>query len=211
MWPEPKWPAPNLAPPEDTVSRAPGQPERVALLLAAGFSRRYGSDKRLAGSPPLILRTLATLRPCHDRLLVVLRQQDETLRRLLADSGAELTQVPLDGGLGDSLAHGVRTLLASGRPVHSLTIALADMPHLSSTSLQALLAAQSGREIVRPLYLGQPGHPVSFPADLLPELARLSGEQGAQSVVTRHQARLRGLPLDDPGCVQDIDWPGDPL
>ena len=70
------------------------QPERVALLLAAGFSRRYGSDKRLAGSPPLILRTLATLLPCHDSVLVVLRQRDETLCRLLADSGAELTQVP---------------------------------------------------------------------------------------------------------------------
>ncbi|MCK2084754.1 NTP transferase domain-containing protein [Aeromonas sp. 3925] len=82
------------------------QPERVALLLAAGFSRRYGSDKRLAGSPPLILRTLATLLPCHDSVLVVLRQRDEAMRRLLADSGAELTQVPRDGGLGDSLATG---------------------------------------------------------------------------------------------------------
>ncbi|MGY3942692.1 nucleotidyltransferase family protein [Aeromonas tecta] len=186
-------------------------PERVALLLAAGFSRRYGSDKRLAGSPPLILRTLAPLLSYHDHVLVVLRRDDEALRRLLADCGAELTQVPLDGGLGDSLAHGVRTLLASGRPVHSLTIALADMPHLSSASLRALQAAQSGLEIVRPLHLGQPGHPVSFPADLLPELASLSGEQGAQSIVARHQARLRCLPLNDPGCVQDIDWPGDPL
>ncbi|MGN5030797.1 nucleotidyltransferase family protein [Aeromonas rivipollensis] len=130
------------------------QPERVALLLAAGFSRRYGSDKRLAGSPPLILRTLATLLPCHDSVLVVLRQRDETLRRLLADSGAELTQVPRDGGLGDSLAHGVRTLLASGRPIHSLLITLADMPHLSPASLRALQAAQTGREIVRPLHQG---------------------------------------------------------
>lgn len=186
-------------------------PERVALLLAAGFSRRYGSDKRLAGSPPLILRTLATLHPCHDRVLVVLRRDDEALRCLLADSGAELTQVPLDGGLGDSLAHGVRTLLSQGSPIHSLTIALADMPHLSSTSLQAIQAAQSGREIVRPLHLGQPGHPVSFPADLLPELTSLGGEQGAQSIVARHKARLRCLSLDDPGCVQDIDWPSDPL
>lgn len=185
--------------------------ERVALLLAAGFSRRYGSDKRLAGSPPLILRTLSTLLPCHDRVLVVLRRDDEALRRLLADCGAELTQVPLDGGLGDTLAHGVRILLAQGRPIHSLTIALADMPHLSPASLQALRAAQSGLEIVRPLYQGQPGHPVSFPADLLPELASLSGEQGAQRIVALHQARLRCLPLGDPGCVQDIDWPNDPL
>lgn len=186
-------------------------PERVALLLAAGFSRRYGSDKRLAGSPPLILRTLSTLLPCHDRVLVVLRRDDEALHRLLADSGAELTQVPADGGLGDSLAHGVRTLLGSGRAIHSLTIALADMPHLSLASLQALQGAQPGREIVRPIYQGQPGHPVSFPADLLPELAALGGEQGAQGIVARYKARLRCLPLDDPGCVQDIDWPDDPL
>lgn len=186
-------------------------PERVALLLAAGFSRRYGSDKRLAGSPPLILRSLASLLPCHDRVLVVLRRDDEALRRLLADTGAELTQVPVDGGLGDSLAHGVRTLLASGRPLHSLLIALADMPHLSPASLLAIQAAQYGREIVRPLYQGQQGHPVSFPADLLPELAALAGEQGAQGVLKRHPTRLRCLPLDDPGCVLDIDLPDDPL
>lgn len=187
------------------------RPERVALLLAAGFSRRYGSDKRLAGSPPLILRTLATLLPCHDRVLVVLRREDEALCQLLAGSGAELTQVPVDGGLGDSLAHGVRTLLASGRPIHSLLVTLADMPHLSPASLQRLQAAQSGLSIVRPVYQGQQGHPVSFPADLLPELACLSGEQGAQSLLIRHKGRLVCLPLDDAGCVQDVDLPGDPL
>ncbi|MNV80151.1 MobA-like NTP transferase domain protein [compost metagenome] len=119
--------------------------------------------------------------------------------------------MPRDGGLGDSLAHGVRTLLASGRPIHSLLITLADMPHLSPASLRALQAAQTGREIVRPLHQGQPGHPVSFPADLLPELASLEGEQGAQGVLLRHQGRLRTLSLNDPGCVQDIDWPEDPL
>ncbi|MCS3454388.1 molybdenum cofactor cytidylyltransferase [Aeromonas sp. BIGb0405] len=187
------------------------QPERVALLLAAGFSRRYGSDKRLAGSPPLILRTLATLLPSHDRVLVVLRREDEVLRRLLADSGAALTQVPIDGGLGDSLAHGVRTLLASGRPIHSLLVVLADMPHLSPASLQALQVAQDGCSLVRPVYLGEQGHPVSFPADLLAELAHLSGDRGAKQVLDRHIDRLICLTLNDPGCVQDIDWPDDPL
>ncbi|MBV7596646.1 NTP transferase domain-containing protein [Aeromonas sp. sia0103] len=187
------------------------RPERIALLLAAGFSRRYGSDKRLAGSPPLILRTLATLLLCHDRVLVVLRQRDEALRQLLAPTGALITQVPADGGMGDSLAHGVRTLLAQDWPIQSLLVALADMPHLSRTSLLALQAAQQGHSLVRPLYQGQQGHPVSFPADLLPELARLSGEQGAKPVLDRHADRLIYLTLDDPGCVQDIDRPEDPL
>ena len=50
------------------------QPERVALLLAAGFSRRYGSDKRLAGSPPLILRTLATLLRGLERTTLITEQ-----------------------------------------------------------------------------------------------------------------------------------------
>lgn len=185
------------------------QPERVALLLAAGFSRRYGSDKRLAGTPPLILRTLASLTPYHDRVLVVLRQQDEALRQLLAPTGVLLTHVPQDGGLGDSLAHGIRTLLASGRPVHSLLVALADMPHVSPATLHALQQAQHGRAIVRPVYQGQLGHPVSFPADLLPELATLSGERGAQRILDCHADRLTCLPQDEPGCVLDIDIPGD--
>lgn len=187
------------------------QPERVALLLAAGFSRRYGSDKRLAGSPPLILRTLSTLLPYHDCVLVVLRQQDEALQQLLAPSGAVITQVATDGGLGDSLAHGVRTLLSQQRAIHSLLVVLADMPHLSPSSLQALQAAQDGDSLVRPVYQGEQGHPVSFPADLLPELARISGDRGAKRVLDRHTDRLICLTLNDPGCVQDIDWPEDPL
>ena len=187
------------------------QPERVALLLAAGFSRRYGSDKRLAGTPPLILRTLSTLIPCHDRVLVVLRHQDEALHQLLAPTGVMLTHVPEDGGMGDSLAHGVRILLAQDWPIQSLLVALADMPYLSRTSLLALQAAQQGHSLVRPVYQSQQGHPVSFPADLLPELARLSGEQGAKQLLDRHTDRLICLTLDDLGCVQDIDFPEDPL
>ena len=170
------------------------QPERVALLLAAGFSRRYGSDKRLAGSPPLILRTLATLLPCHDSVLVVLRQRDETLCRLLADSGAELTQVPRDGGLGDSLAHGVRTLLASGRPIHSLLITLADMPHLRYVPVISDALPEDG-------WTGRTGFVHQAVMD---DFADLSGHQvyacGAPIVVDTARAAYssqRGLPPDE--------------
>ena len=42
---------------------------------------------------------------------------------------------------------------------------------------------------------GAPGHPVLFPADLLPELGRLTGDTGAREVLRRHGDRVHRVPL----------------
>jgi CTP:molybdopterin cytidylyltransferase MocA len=54
---------------------------------------------------------------------------------------------------------------------------------------------------------GRPGHPVLFPADLLPDLARLSGDEGARGVLKRHGARVTLLPLKDDRAAVDLDTP----
>jgi CTP:molybdopterin cytidylyltransferase MocA len=54
---------------------------------------------------------------------------------------------------------------------------------------------------------GRPGHPVLFPADLLPELAALTGDTGARSVLARHGPRVHLVPLSGARALTDLDTP----
>jgi hypothetical protein len=68
-------------------------------------------------------------------------------------------------------------------------VMLADMPDVTAADLHLMmsLSAQAPDAILRAATEdGRPGHPVLFPADLLPELAALTGDTGAREVLKRH-------------------------
>jgi molybdenum cofactor cytidylyltransferase len=50
---------------------------------------------------------------------------------------------------------------------------------------------------------------VLFPADLLPELAALTGDTGAREVLTRHATRVHLVPLKGDRALVDLDTPED--
>lgn len=108
-------------------------------------------------------------------------------------------------GMGDSIAAAVRaTAHAAG-----WLVLPADLPLIRPTTLRALarhpLAADV--DVLVPLFEGQPGHPVRFSAACGAALAALQGEAGAAALV--QTLRVAKLPVDDPGCVQDIDTVAD--
>ena len=62
----------------------------VGILLAAGRSRRFGSDKRLqplADGRPMVLTAARNLVAACPRSLVVIRPDDTALAGLLAEAG----------------------------------------------------------------------------------------------------------------------------
>ena len=73
-------------------------------------------------------------------------------------------------------------------------------------TLQVLARAES-HAVTVPTYKAGRRHPVRFAAELGAELAALSGEQGAQSIVRAPQARggVQLLAVDDEGTVLDVD------
>jgi molybdenum cofactor cytidylyltransferase len=102
-------------------------------------------------------------------------------------------------GMGDSIAAAVKkTAQANG-----WLIMPADLPLIQSSSLAAVAAALMNREVVVPVYRGQRGHPVGFAMGCRQALLDLHGDRGAARVVGAHVAME--LPLDDLGCVTDID------
>lgn len=182
----------------------------VGVLLAAGFGRRFGSDKRLhrlADGRPLAVTSAEGLLAACGRAVAVVRPEDRELAEALRGLGCEVVAAPLAAqGMGYSLAAGV----AAAAEADGWLVALADMPGIAPASYEAVLRAlRAGAAVARPCYDGQPGHPVGFAGEWRAQLLALSGDVGARELVRAAGERLLRCPVDDPGVLLDIDRPAD--
>lgn len=178
------------------------------IILAAGFSRRFGSDKRCHRLPDgrtLLQATYAQYRAVFDDVVLVVRDEDQAL---VAQFGSPETVVSHDAalGMGHSLASGVR----ERNHWDYLFVALGDMPYITEDTLmelkQTMTSANDGA-IVLPIVQGQPGHPVGFSPLHYPALAGLKGDRGARSVLTGEEHHIVELAVADEGVLRDLDTP----
>jgi molybdenum cofactor cytidylyltransferase len=179
----------------------------AGLVLAAGFSRRFGSDKRCArlrSGQTLLAASLAL--PCAqlEAVWVVLRPEDDSAALGVPDRVVVVRSEYAAQGMGYSLASGVQ-MISQQTSASSIAVFLGDMPWISSDSLSYLLALASPERIVVPTFEGQPGHPVIFGRSCWPMLQELTGDTGAKAVLKANSQAVRYLPLNDPGILRDID------
>ena len=182
----------------------------VGILLAAGASRRFGADKLTQLLPDgdlVAVRACRNLLAGTDRVLAVVRPGSEELTALLQAEGAEVRICAEAGqGMGTSLVFGIRACPDAA----GWLIALADMPWIKPATIRKLAdALRSGAAIAAPCWQGRRGHPVGFSPIFGPELAALSGDEGAKKVIQKHPEQLRLIDCDDAGVLQDIDKPED--
>jgi molybdenum cofactor cytidylyltransferase len=179
------------------------------LLLAAGFSRRFGSLKLAASlqdGDSVIARTLKQLRATQAPLRIVTRAD---LQTLLLASGAQADELVLceDAtlGMGHTLAAGMRDL----PPWSGCLVCLADMPFMRPDTLALLLQALRRDRIVVPVHDNERGNPVGFGSDWFAALQGCSGDAGAREIVRGHPDQIDLVTVDDPGILQDVDTPAD--
>jgi molybdenum cofactor cytidylyltransferase len=180
------------------------------IMLAAGASKRFGSDKLmhpLTGQTPVALAALARLRAAVPHVIAVVRPGAAMLENLLSEAGATVILCAnAEDGMGASLAAAVS---ASGE-VAGWVIALADMPYIRPETISKIAAAlAAGADIVAPVYRGERGHPVGIAARFRPQLLALRGDAGARSVLKEHAGLVKLIEVDDPGVCRDIDTPED--
>lgn len=190
------------------------------LLLAAGQSRRFGSQKLMyplkmdsqRESKPMLGWTIEGIRHVTDQLIVVAdADQNDVVGFLLESDVSYVLNTRAAEGIGRSLATGIKQILDTW---DGAMIALGDMPFIQPESYQALLAASSPNAIVVPeveLASGQikRGNPVVFGRDFFDELALLDEDKGGRDIIQNHQSSVISVRLKDSGLLQDIDQPDD--
>lgn len=182
----------------------------VILILAAGAaSRMRGADKLLepvAGVPQLARLARAALSTGW-RVIVTLPPDRPARQAVLAGLAADRLVVP-DAATGMSAS--IRAGVAAAAQAPRLMILPADLPELGAADLAQVIARsdQHPQAILRGTAEdGTPGHPVIFPADLFPDLARLTGDEGARAVLRAHAGRIVAVALRGQHATLDLDTP----
>ena len=179
-------------------------PEITGVLLAAGRSERFGSNKLLAeiDHRAMILHAATALSPC-ERLLAVGRADDLSLQRLLTDASIGFVCNEKAGsGMGSSIACGV----AASRDSLGWCLLPADMPYVQPSTTQRVAAAlRDGATIVAPAYKGRRGHPVGFSESFADELLALDSVTGARDILKRHPDQFVEINCVDKAVLVDID------
>ncbi|MEH6491530.1 nucleotidyltransferase family protein [Halopseudomonas sp.] len=178
----------------------------VALMLAAGSARRFGSDKRLArlaDGRSLLSASLDNARNAYLDVRVVLRPQDDAAALGVPAQCPIIRSERCHEGMAQSLVAGVAALQAID--AEAVAVLLGDMPRIRPQTLIALQAQATARRIVVPTHAGQRGHPVLFGRAFWPELLLLQGDRGARELLRQHAKSLLEVPVTDPGILLDID------
>lgn len=176
----------------------------TGVLLAAGFSTRFGDNKLLheIDDRALIAHSAAALSPC-DRVVAVVRVDDEVLQTVLHVLGVDCVLNPQpERGMGYSIACAVNATPDSD----GWCLLPADMPCImTSTTLQLIAALRTGATLAAPYYQGRRGHPVAFSNRVVDALRALDGDSGARSILEQNAEQLVSIATDDAGVLVDID------
>ena len=181
----------------------------IVIPAAGASSRMRGADKLMepVDGLPLIRRQveLALRTGCP----VVVTLPPDRPARVVALEGLAVTQVIVavpTQGLSVSLAAG----LARVPPGQAALVLLADLPEITTGDLARMIAlhAQMPGVILQAVAEdGTPGHPVLFPASVLPELRKMTGDSGARDLLRRQADRIVAVPLPGRRAVTDLDTP----
>lgn len=175
------------------------------ILLAAGFSVRYGSDKLSE-----VIDGIPMYRHTADILLRLSREGLCTVRMVTRGTlpvppGIQNVLNPdAKEGMASSVRAGIRSLPDDGAPAAFFT---ADQPYLKEETVRGFLNAWEAcnRSIFRCESGGIPGNPVIFDRRYFSELLALRGDTGGRQVIRAHPEDIALYHVPDGKELTDID------
>ncbi len=182
----------------------------IAILLAAGESRRMGQLKALLPwqGTSLLKHQVTSLRAGGvDRVVVVLGHRSDELKAELAGIEGVAWQLNPDylQGKTTSIKAGLSTL--GTEQLDALLILNVDQPR-NADVIRSLLKEHlsQGSLITIPTHNGKGGHPIILSQSLLDELREIDEETyGIKAVVQRHLDATRRVEMDTPEVLWDLN------
>ena len=180
----------------------------VAILLAAGRSRRMGAFK-----PLLPFGHQTVVEACIENLLAAgVKEVVVVVGHRAEEMKARLARLPVSFAVNDeatsemsvSIARGVERVRAEAG---ALLIALCDQPAIPPLVIRRVIEAweQAGAVLVVPEFEGRGGHPVLIDARFRRELLALDADRGLRALFDAHREAVRRLPVASPFVARDMD------
>ena len=176
----------------------------AVILLAAGDSRRFGSNKLLHtmdDGRPMIAPVLDAVRTIDACKRIIVTQYDE-----VADLAAGFTVVRNDRpdlGISRSMQLGIE---AAG-DADAYLFCVCDQPGLGASTLESLIESykKGTAGIVSLAWRGKMCNPKIFSSRYRAELMSLSGDTGGRQIIAGHERDLLLVEAQSEDEVRDID------
>jgi molybdenum cofactor cytidylyltransferase len=206
---------PVVTPPPDPPPGRPapreGRTEAIALVLAAGASRRMGEPKLLLpwrGHTVLDATLAALLDGGATRAVVVVARGGPLLGWKPPPHVSVAENAHPDRGMMSSVLAGLDNLPG---PADPLLVTPADLPALLPATVATLLAAYRRLGgVVVPRCGPRRGHPLLLAPEWQARVPGLAAGGGTlRQMLELAAGCLVEVTVDDPGAVRDVDTPGD--
>jgi CTP:molybdopterin cytidylyltransferase MocA len=183
-------------------------PRLIAVVLAAGRGRRFGSTKQLVllDEVPMVRRVVDTVRQAPVDAVVLATGHDAALVHAAAGSDFFLVNEDYRAGMGSTLAQAARALTPTA---DGILVCLADQPQVPASHLATLREAWGGQpdRIVATAFGHTLGPPAVFGSRHFEALCGLEGDTGAKALFSAAGDKLRTVRLES--AATDIDRPED--
>lgn len=185
-------------------------------MLAAGASTRLGQPKQLVrwdGKSLLRRAAEAAVGSGASPVVVVLGRDAASFLPELADLAVmPVTNPDWRKGMGSSLCCGVAALQKTEAPqAVAVLLMVCDQPRIGAAHLKKLWDRHAATgKVIAVRYGDHSGVPAIFPAKYMPDLARITGDQGARSLLKTLKQPEIDL-VDLPEAAFDLDLPEDLL
>lgn len=181
------------------------------IMLAAGNSRRFGSNKLLyeIDGVPMYLRTLEKLQKAARRFkncgIIVVTQYEEIAAKAQELGVRVLINPHPERGISSSMQIG----LAAAQESSACLFAVSDQPWLTTETIVNLVhkfqSEQKGMACT--ILNNKTGNPCIFSRKYYQELQEITGDKGGKQIINRHPEDVAYLEMKDARELVDIDTP----
>ena len=179
-----------------------------AIILAAGSSRRMGTQKLLLpyGESTIIETVIRNVKDSGvDHIVVVLGASEKEVRETTSHLEVDYcVNRDFDQGMLSSVLCGIRSLPDSAG---AALIYLGDQPGISPDVTDAILQAydEELKGIVIPVFDNRRGHPLLVDMKYRSEVEKLDLEKGLRTLMHHFPEDVLEVEVEVPGILVDID------